>query len=238
VNTHHNFLAALAHGRAVYPNADLILLTGDLVHEPEAASYRVLRSLLSRLELPVYWLPGNHDDTGLMNVYLHGDNIHSEDVFQACGWQIVLLDSNAPSDTGGRLHQSVLKRLERALNDCPDRHALVCLHHHPVPIRSSWMDALALTNPGELFSVLKVYPQVRAVVWGHIHQEFDAWRDGVRLLGAPATSIQFVPHCDRFQRDMLGPGFRWLGLHPDGRIETSVHYLPSEGSTGLEEGIV
>lgn len=225
VNTYRNFLRALTCGRKLYPNADLILLTGDLVHEPEVANYRVLHDLLSRLDLPVYRLPGNHDDARLMNDHLSDANIRPEDVIRAGSWQIILLDSNAPSDTGGRLHRCALKRLEQVLSDCSDRYALVCLHHHPVPICSSWMDAMALTNPEELFGVLDAYPQVRGLLWGHIHQEYEAWRNGVHLLGTPATSIQFVPRCNRFQRDTLGPGYRWLRLEPDGRIETRVHYL-------------
>jgi Icc protein len=226
VNTYQNFIAALAYGMDFYSNADLLLITGDLVHEPEAASYRLLYEWLSTLELPVYRLPGNHDDMSMMKTFLNGANIRHENSLLAGEWQIILLDSNAPADSGGRLHESELKRLKQTLSDHPDRYALVCLHHHPVPIQSSWMDAMALNNPGELFSVLDAHSQVRGVVWGHIHQEFEARRGDVCLLGAPATSIQFVPHCDRFQRDKLGPGLRWLSLHPDGRIETRVHYLP------------
>ena len=226
VNTYRNFLAALAFGTDAYPEANLILLTGDLVHESEVASYRLLHEVLSDLELPVYCLPGNHDDMGMMNYFLKGGNIRHESAFLARGWQIVLLDSNAPADSGGRLYNAEMLRLERVLSAHPDRHALICLHHHPVPIQSSWMDAMALNSPEGLFKILDAHPQVRGVVWGHIHQEFEAQRNGVCLLGTPATSIQFVPHCVRFQRDALGPGLRWLSLHPDGRIETRVHYLP------------
>ncbi len=228
VNTYQNFLAVLAYGIDLYADADLVLLTGDLVHEPEFVSYRLLYETLSRLELPVYRLPGNHDDMSMMNECLSGGNIRPENTVRVRGWQIVLLDSNAPADSGGRLHESELQRLEEVLSAYPDRHALICLHHHPVPIQSPWMDAMALTNPRQLFSILDAHSQVRGVIWGHIHQAFEAHREGVTLLGAPATSIQFIPHCDRFQRDTLGPGLRWLCLHPDGRIETRVHYLPLE----------
>lgn len=233
VNTYQSFLATLTLGRRLYSKADLMLLTGDLVHEPEVSSYKVLNDLLSTLELPVYRLPGNHDDADLMSAHLNGSNIRSEDVIRAGGWQIILLDSNAPSEVGGCLHQLALKRLEKVLSDSPDQYALVCLHHHPVPVQSSWMDAMALTNSEDLFDVLDAHPQVRGLIWGHIHQEFETQRNGVRLLGAPATCIQFVPHRDRFQRDTLGPGFRWLRLEPDGRIETRVHYLSAQWQVGV-----
>ena len=87
------------------------------------------------------------------------------------------------------------------------------------------MDAMALENPQDLFNVLDRYPQVRGVIWGHIHQEFGQERNGVQLLGAPSTCLQFKPGCKDFEKDDLGPGFRWLKLHPSGKIETRVHYL-------------
>lgn len=68
-------------------------------------------------------------------------------------------------------------------------------------------------------------PRVRGVLWGHIHQELDVERNGVRLLATPSTCIQFAPRSDDFALDHLLPGYRWLRLHADGRIETGVSRL-------------
>lgn len=225
INTYQTFKAVFRTAVARHPSAELALFTGDLVHEPNAAAYQLLRESLAELEFPVYRLPGNHDDIAMINQWLTGGSIKSERMIRLDRWQIILLDSNAPADHGGRIDHAELEYLENCLSDLPDCHALICLHHHPVPIKSPWMDAMALENPQDLFQVLDRYAQVRGVIWGHIHQEFNSERHGVRLLGAPSTSIQFAPFCDRFVEDDLGPGYRWLRLHPDGRIETEVHYL-------------
>lgn len=227
-NTYRNFTKVLSMAVARYPGVDLLLLTGDLVHEPLAEAYLALQNHLLDFPFPVYHLPGNHDDASLISRCLKGGNIRSENVIRRGVWQIILLNSNAPVASGGRLDGLQLKFLDRVLTTHPDHYALICLHHHPVPIQSLWMDAMALVNPQQLFKILDSHPRVRGVVWGHIHQEFEAERRGVRLLGAPATSVQFVPHCDHFQQDNLGPGFRWLGLHLDGCIETQVHYLDDD----------
>ena len=42
-------------------DADLILLTGDLVHQPTETTYQKLADYLSALKTPLYCLPGNHD---------------------------------------------------------------------------------------------------------------------------------------------------------------------------------
>ena len=87
------------------------------------------------------------------------------------------------------------------------------------------MDAIGLDNREDLWRVIADFPQVRGVLWGHIHQEYDATRDGVRLLGCPATCAQFLPNSDSCILDSRPPGYRRLLLHADGRIDTSVRRL-------------
>ena len=227
INPYKNFIAVLQDAIAQYPRADLLLLTGDLAHNPAAEAYRLLRDCLTGLDYPIYRLCGNHDDPKLIDQYLSTGNFRKEQALQLGNWQIILLDTNAPTSIGGRLDGLELKRLDKCMQAHPNHYALVCLHHHPVLIDSSWMDAMALQNPQELFDTIERYPQIRGVIWGHTHQEFDSERQGLRLLGSPATSVQFVPHRDHFEKDSLGPGFRWLGLHPDGQIDTKVHYSGS-----------
>jgi len=114
------------------------------------------------------------------------------------------------------LNQSTLTLL--ILDRYRDRHALVCLHHPPVPIGSSWMDGMMLENPEELFPILDSWENVRAVIWGHIHQEFRARRQGVILYGSPSTCIQFRPGSDSYVKDTQGPGYSAMALFEDGRI--------------------
>ena len=84
------------------------------------------------------------------------------------------------------------------------------------------MEPIGLRNPDALFAVLDGFPQVRALLWGHIHQEFDQLRNGVRLLASPSTCVQFAPGSEEFQVDQEAPGYRWLRLYADGRLETAV----------------
>jgi Icc protein len=225
LNTYETFANVRDEALSRYQSVDLILLTGDLVHVPDDASYRLVQKSLTSISIPIYRLPGNHDDSRLMDKFLSGNAIIPDRSILLGNWQIVLLDSNAPADKGGRLKNTELDHLDHCLRAFPDHHALICLHHHPVPIMSSWMDTMALQNPQDLFAVVDRHAQVRGVVWGHIHQEFSGHRDRVKLLGTPSTSLQFKPHCKEFDTDDLGPGFRWLCLHPNGRIKTRVHYL-------------
>lgn len=228
VNTLDTFQAALEDALGRYPRTDLILLTGDLAHEPHAGAYELLRDDLRRVQRPVYCLPGNHDDAELMARLLMGGNVKSDRSILMDHWHLVLLDSNGPAKRGGRLLRTELDYLEIYLKAYPGHHTLVCLHHHPVPVMSKWMDEMALENAHELFDVLDRHPQVQGVVCGHVHQEFAIRRKDAQLMTTPSTCVQFVPRADSFARDTLGPGYRWLRLGADGTLETHVHYLSLE----------
>ncbi|NDD74258.1 MAG: phosphodiesterase, partial [Gammaproteobacteria bacterium] len=119
--------------------------------------------------------------------------------------------------------------LADAQSDTPGttpQHALVVLHHHPVPMQSAWLDTIGLDNAAEFFAVLeRRRARVRGVLWGHVHQEFDAERKGIRLLGTPSTCVQFAPQCDEFALDTRPPAFRTLTLHENGRIDSRVHWV-------------
>jgi len=81
-------------------------------------------------------------------------------------------------------------------------------------------------NGAELLTRLADHRQVRAVVWGHIHQPYDQRRGHLRLMGTPSTCVQFLPGSTQFALDASPPGYRWLWLEPDGSLDTAVAYLP------------
>ncbi len=213
--------AVLAHIQARRPPADLVLATGDLVgDDPDA--YPRLRQLLESLDLPVYCLPGNHDFPGIMGQVLRDGPVRRERQFIVGSWQFVLLDSSFPGTPDGHLSPGELALLDTALAIHPELHALICLHHNPVPVHSAWLDTMMVGNAEALFAVLDRYPQVRAVVWGHIHSEFAARRGDLHLLATPATCAQFKLDAPGPQVDEQSPGYRWFELYPDGALNTGV----------------
>src|ERR671936_205026 len=54
--------AAVESVRALEPNPDALLISGDLADHAADTEYEQVRELLAPLEAPVYVLPGNHDD--------------------------------------------------------------------------------------------------------------------------------------------------------------------------------
>jgi 3',5'-cyclic-AMP phosphodiesterase len=203
---------------------DGVLVTGDLVHD-DPAGYASFRRALGGLAKPVYCLPGNHDVPDAMRRELGGAPFVLGGTVDLGGWRIVLLDSTIPGRAGGRLSEPVLAELSAALAGATGRHALVCLHHHPVPVSSTWLDRVGLANSDEFFRVIDAHRNVRAVLWGHVHQCFEGLRRRVHLLGTPSTCTQFLPRSDEFAVDPRPPAYRTLELRPDGTLRTEVVWV-------------
>ena len=81
-------------------------------------------------------------------------------------------------------------------------------------------------NQDEFNSFVSKFPQIKAVVCGHVHQEFDSVINNIRYIATPSTSIQFEPFSHDFALDQKGPGWRYLTLTAQGEIHTEVFRLP------------
>jgi len=103
------------------------------------------------------------------------------------------------------------------------------VHHNPQPNGASWMDEIGLHDGAELLSLLNATGKVRALLHGHCHQALDEVLGQVRVLGAPSTCVQFAPIALEFAVDSAPPGYRWLRLHEDGKLETGVVRVPDAG---------
>ena len=204
---------------------DLGLLTGDVSQDLSRDAYHSLREVLRPLQAPIYVIPGNHDNLPLMIEEFQEGNISCTKEVVVGQWQILLLNTQVEGEVGGSLSKDELNWLEQRLVRGMAPYAMVCIHHHPVTMGSKWLDQIGLENSNELFEVLASHPKVKALLWGHVHQEFDESRAGVRLLSCPSTCIQFKPHSDKFELDLLPPGYRVLRLYDDGTLETEVKRL-------------
>jgi Icc protein len=223
MDTDHSLRAVLSQIRRDGHSPHLLLATGDLADDGSPAAYQRLFAYLGGLSTPQFWLPGNHDDRDAMVALPAAASLMPAEI-RIGRWQIVLLDSQVPGEIGGELGAGQLALLEAALQAAAAEglHSLICLHHQPVPIGCRWLDEQRVRDGADLFEVLARYPAAKAVLWGHIHQEVDRRQDHLRLLASPSTCIQFAPGSEDFQADDLPPGYRWLHLHADGRLETGV----------------
>jgi Icc protein len=238
VNTYRYFQKILRHAFSDRGSFDLILITGDLAQEPSEQSYRQILDGLKGFDVPVVCLPGNHDDFVLMQRMFKHDMINCRKQHIFSKWQLICLNSQIPGSAKGNLAASELNFLRRCLQEKPDLHALVAMHHHCLATHSAWMDTMIIKNNTELLDLLTEFPGVKAIVTGHIHQVMDKYYHTIRVLSTPSTCFQFKPESKHFAVDSTSPGYRIIKLYDDGRFETCVKRLPEplEGLNASSHG--
>lgn len=218
----HGALTALAQARAQGEPVDLLLISGDLCHDESWCGYVLLRDLLSELGVPAALVPGNHDHPQLLRAVLARHCAVAPALLPLQGVDLVLLDSHRSGSDAGWLGAKQLAWLTGVLAHRRRVPLLVALHHPPVPIGDPGFDAMALVDAPELWRVLQDEPQLRAVLFGHIHQHWQGLVPGrpqVTLLGCPSSLRAFGP----VQPCPLGrpqdPGGRLLDCSPSGVLQ-------------------
>jgi len=207
------------------PRPDAILVTGDIADDHTAAAYANFRRALQPYGLPVYCLPGNHDEPDLMTGLVNSDGFQYGGTAEFGAWSAVFIDTHVHGRPEGRVIPAELARLEAALASFGERPVLVCLHHPPLPVGSAWLDGVGLRNASEFLAVIERHPAVRVVLGGHVHQSFEQVQRGVLMLATPSTCAQFTPLTERCVMDLKPPGYRRLTLLPDGTVQTEVRWL-------------
>lgn len=232
LNTQDSFEKVVELMAAKEAGMDLILATGDIAQDASVEAYLRFGEAMQSLQAPFYWIPGNHDRRRVMeNLGQYQDAFTN--LVSVSNWQVILLDSSVSGEVHGHLSERELVHLEESLKAVQSNpqiaHCIVCLHHNPVPSSAVWMEGIGLHNDKAFLAILDRYEFVRAVVYGHIHQELDFTRKNVRYFCTPSTCIQFKPAVSEFALDDVSPAYRWLHLYSDGSIESAI-----ERVTGYE----
>ena len=178
---------------AVSPAPDLVLVTGDLVDAGRPEEYGLLREILSRVRLPLFLMPGNHDARGALRAgfpdhrYLGTDG-HIQYAIEEFPLRILALDSLVDEQGGGRLGAAQLDWLDRRLAEQPGRPTVVAVHHPPFTTGIGHMDKIGLEDAAGLAAVIGRHRQVERVLSGHLHRAIQTRFAGTLASTAPSTA--------------------------------------------------
>ena len=224
INTQASFSQVLSEIQQQQYDYDLVLSTGDLVQDNSDEGYVRFRQEVKALNNKmVFWIPGNHDFQPKMFEILKEETVSAKKhILLGDKWQILLLDSQVQGVPHGQLEAEELDWLKLKLQEYPERYSLVVLHHHLLSTGSAWLDQHNLRNANELAEVLAPFKNVKALLYGHIHQQVDSEWLGYQVMATPSTCIQFKADSNTFALDVAQPGWREIDLYADGHIETRV----------------
>jgi 3',5'-cyclic-AMP phosphodiesterase len=182
------------------PRPTAVLITGDLTESGADEDYRTLRQSLSRLTVPVYLMPGNHDSRGALrrcfadHRYLFqraSDLAYRIDAAQLGGLQLICLDSLVEGIAHGELDDEQLDWLQAVLAQDPATPTLVAVHHPPFATGIECLDAMGLARGTDrLRQILAAAPNVQRLLSGHLHRPVTSMFGNVLAMTAPSTAHQ------------------------------------------------
>jgi Icc protein len=225
VRTRTGTEAVINHIRSEVGAFDLMVISGDLVHE-EGAAYEQLRELLGDW-LPICRvIPGNHDKRGsLRDTFPESHSPLEEDVVfeeKLGNWQLIGLDTLKAGHVEGEIKEPQWEWLEGLLAEHADSPTAIFMHHPAVLIGSGWLDQLGLLEPERFHQLMRDSPQVKLVSAGHVHQERTTTIGHAAAYTLPAASVQFAVETDEFAIGTESPGYRIINLEENGSFTTEV----------------
>ena len=204
-----------------HPDADLVVLTGDLTQDGNPAAYALLKSLLSELSMPVRLLLGNHDARDNFRAAFPDHPVDRHGFIQSMmpvpgsDDRLLFLDSNSASEIGGRYCEARAAWLRETLAACPDSPLTVFIHHPPVAHGMAHFDNIGLHDSEVLMQILRAHPGgVRHIFFGHIHIPMTGTtRDGIGFTAGRGCTHQF-------RQEFRNPAPDWIAGVPNYAVIT------------------
>lgn len=240
-STRFAFRTVLAHiAKQVGEQIDFIVSTGDLVDIPDEASYRALLQLVNghessvaapgpvmtsfkgMEELPLYLLPGNHDDRENFFKCLFPKTppmLHLNAAFVHKDVQFICLDWGP--DTKAIAHPEMLGFLDQSLKT--NLPSVLLMHHHLVPVGSRWLDGFIAEDIDRFWETVRGHA-VLGIFCGHAHTSYDTVMHGIPIFGLRSTSFPFVLQ-DEPLGCLLPPHYRLVMIR-DGVLTTRIFEVP------------
>ena len=177
---------------------DAIIVSGDVSDDGSDESYDLFKSILRPLDLPIYAVPGNHDQrSSFRAAFLTAGYLPKSGKLnwhQALGHlHIIGLDTLIEGEGGGELDSDTLDFLEAQLRFLHGSPVIVMFHHPPFDTGMAFMDSLGLRNGGQqLKKILSSFIGDLIVVCGHIHRNISTQIGGHAVITAPSVCSSFL----------------------------------------------
>jgi 3',5'-cyclic-AMP phosphodiesterase len=181
------------------PAPDVVLASGDLVDSGSDEEYRRLQGLLAPLRMPLYLIPGNHDDRDALrrafpdHAYLGPVGAPAHYCVEGYPVRLIALDTTVPGETGGALDGPQIEWLEEQLAGAPRQPTLIFMHHPPFKTGIARMDDIGLeaTSAAHLGAVVSGHPQIALLTCGHVHRAIQVRLHGTTVSVCPSAAFQY-----------------------------------------------
>jgi len=193
-NVHATAVQAVDRIKGMPVKPDLILHTGDITHLSKDDQFDDARQILSGLDIPIFYVPGEHDflDEGQGKTFLshygrgtQGLGWHS---FDHDGVHFVALNNVAALKPGGMAHlgDDQIAWLKKDLAGLPSSAPIVVFAHIPLwTVYEAW--GWGTDDADQALTLLRRFGSV-TVLNGHIHQVLHKVEGNVSFHSARSTA--------------------------------------------------
>ena len=173
-----DFEATIADINALDPAPDVIVHTGDVVHNGRQDEYDQSVATLAKATAPVYVMAGNKDDrANLRNAfsssgYLSTDSDFIDYTLENFPVRLLMLDTKSAASNKGDFCGERLRRLTGMIDADTTRPIAVFTHHPPfdVMVGPDQVNFKTREIMSDLRNALQPSGRIIAVVSGHVHR--------------------------------------------------------------------
>lgn len=183
------FVEALVHIRQHHPDAQRLIITGDLTHYGDCDAYEQVREQFIDFPMPISFLLGNHDRRDAFVTTFPDAQTDAHGFVQSIAdhgrTRLICLDTlNGPPYDHHLIHHGAMCRdrlawLDAALDLPTGRHAIIFMHHPPHAVGFRGIDTTRLAEETEFFDIVRRRGNVRHIVAGHIHRTISGSVHGI-----------------------------------------------------------
>ena len=218
-------LRAFAQIAAMDAKPDAIVLTGDII-DRSAKGYAHALPLLHEPPVPLWPMPGNHDDPTGFRIAFDGwvdfAPDHLSYTAPIADLQLIALDSTLPNGSPG-LDRSRLDWLAGVLGSSQPP-PLLALHHPPFATGAPHLDKHGFQNADALLNLIKRSAVCR-IIAGHSHRAIQTIWAGCLSSTAPAIGHGLslsLYGAEHHKPVRMAPAFDLHAISPDGCVSHQI----------------
>lgn len=209
MNSFNGFSAVLQGIQELPFTPDFIIHTGDVIADPDVKSYELFASMVKNIDIPLYYVTGNHDDSMMLKssqAFGPKEDLMEEKLvyrFEKNNHSFLVLDGRGPReiDPHGTISEEQINIIEGQLSTHPPssstsvgaRPMTIFIHFPLIPMDTKWIDRDMLLFEGEKLHRLfvKHKEKIAGVFFGHVHRGTQIVRDGIHYTSIGSTFLQF-----------------------------------------------
>ncbi len=194
LNPYERLDACIADINANHGDADLCIVTGDLVHNGAIEAYEDLRDCLLTLRVPYHLLLGNHDHREIFRRVFPNvpcdENGFVQSVIDTAAGRFLLLDTVEHGCAWGSYCEQRGAWLQSQLEASRDRPVYLFMHHPPFDIGIPCLDRIRLLDGADrIREIIEPHENIRHLFLGHVHRPVTgSWQ------GLPFSMMRGINH--------------------------------------------